>query len=38
MAVPWNKLNHKKQNHYVILATIVLAAITVGAAFLITTA
>ena len=35
MALPWHKLNHKKQNHYIILATIALAAIATGVAFLI---
>gem|GEM_PF-2482628 len=30
MALPWHKLNHKKQNNYIILATIFIAIVTVG--------
>jgi len=33
--LPWHKLNHKKQNFYIILATTVLAVVTVGIGFLI---
>jgi len=35
MALPWHKLNHKKQDNYIILAFIFLAVVTVGAAVLI---
>lgn len=35
MALPWHKLNHKKQNYYIILATILLAVVTVGVVYLI---
>jgi len=34
MALPWHKLNHKKQNNYIILVTILLAAGTVAVVYL----
>lgn len=36
MALPWHKLNHKKQNHYILLVTIALAFVVISVAFLIT--
>lgn len=34
MSLPWHKLNRKKQNFYIILAMILIAAATVGVVFL----
>ena len=36
MALPWHKLNHKKQDYYIIIATILIAAVIVGVCYLIT--
>jgi len=35
MALPWHKLNRKKQNQYIILVAMVVALIISGLAFLI---
>lgn len=35
MALPWHKLNHKRQDYYIILATILIAAVAVGIGYLI---
>lgn len=35
MSLPWHKLNRKKQNYYIILATILIAGATVGVVFMI---
>jgi len=34
MALPWHKLNHQKQNNYIIVGTFFLAVVIVGAAYL----
>jgi len=35
MSLPWHKLNHKRQNYYIILVSITLASILIGVIFLI---
>lgn len=35
MGLPWHKLNHKKQNFYILLGAVVLAGIVIGGFFLI---
>ena len=35
VSLPWHKLNHRKQNYYIIVASIALALVYIGIVYLI---